>query len=140
MTAAKTDGSIGAKMARIKSGNTRPEILVRQFLFSRGFRFRIHVAGLPGKPDIVLKKYKAIVLVNGCFWHAHDGCRYKKIPHSNPGFWENKINGNVARDLVNQQALKNLGWCVYIVWECGLHKSLMADTLNKLELDILAGC
>lgn len=136
--AKKAIGNIG--MSRIKAKNTQPEILVRKYLFAKGLRFRIHAGGLPGKPDIVLKRYNAIVLVNGCFWHAHNGCRYKKIPKNNSAFWEDKISKTVARDEANLQALHNLGWRVYIVWECELHKNTIAATLEKLYADITGSC
>lgn len=85
-------------MSHIKSTNTKPEILVRRFLFARGFRFRLYRKDLPGKPDIVLPKYKTVIFINGCFWHGHDGCKYAKLPETNHAFWLDKISGNVERD------------------------------------------
>jgi DNA mismatch endonuclease (patch repair protein) len=127
-------------MGRIKSKNTSPEILVRKYLFSKGFRFRIHVSNLPGRPDIVLKKHNAAIFVNGCFWHAHDGCKFKKIPIKNPVFWENKIVNNVQRDKTNIELLINLGWCVYVIWECELNKAKINESLSRLSKSIMAGC
>jgi len=127
-------------MGRIKSKNTNPELLVRKFLFSNGLRYRIHVPNLPGKPDIVLKKHNAIVLVNGCFWHAHEGCRYKKIPPNNSAFWMDKIAKTVLRDKSNMYTLMELGWCVYTVWECELQKGNINTTLSKLLSNIIERC
>ena len=105
-------------MAAIKGKDTKPEMIVRKYLFSRGLRFRVQVRKLPGNPDIVLPKYKTVIFVNGCFWHGHDGCRYFRLPKSNVGFWEEKIERNVARDVRNEAELKALGWRVVRVWEC----------------------
>lgn len=107
-------------MAAIKGRDTKPEIIVRKYLFSRGLRYRIQVSKLPGKPDIVFPKYKTVVFVNGCFWHGHEGCRYAHIPISNVEFWERKINHNKARDLSNTTVLQMMGWRVIRVWECDL--------------------
>ncbi len=105
-------------MAAIKGKDTKPELIVRKYLFSRGLRFRVQVRKLPGNPDIVLPKYKTIIFVNGCFWHGHDGCRYFRMPKSNVRFWKEKIERNVARDARNEAELKALGWRVVRVWEC----------------------
>lgn len=105
-------------MAGIRAKNTKPEMLVRRMLFAEGFRFCLHRRDLPGKPDIVLPKYRTAIFVHGCFWHAHDRCRYFRIPSSNTAFWSRKINGNVSRDRVVRQDLLNSGWRVLIVWEC----------------------
>lgn len=109
-------------MAAIKGKDTKPEMIVRKYLFSRGLRFRVQVRKLPGNPDIVLPKYKTVVFVNGCFWHGHEGCRYYRLPKSNVEFWENKIKNNVARDARNEKELKALGWRVIRVWECDIRK------------------
>lgn len=109
-------------MAAIKGKDTKPEMIVRKYLFSRGLRFRVQVRKLPGNPDIVLPKYKTVVFVNGCFWHGHEGCRYYHLPKSNVEFWENKIKNNVARDARNEKELKALGWRVIRVWECDIRK------------------
>lgn len=105
-------------MAAIKGKDTKPEMIVRKYLFSRGLRFRVQVRKLPGKPDIVLPKYKTAIFVNGCFWHGHEGCKYFRLPKSNVEFWEEKIERNVARDVRNEAELKALGWRVIWVWEC----------------------
>lgn len=105
-------------MAAVKGKDTKPEMIVRKYLFSRGLRFRIQVRKLPGNPDIVLPKYKTVIFVNGCFWHGHEGCRYFRLPKSNVGFWKEKIESNVARDVRNEAELKALGWRVVRVWEC----------------------
>jgi DNA mismatch endonuclease (patch repair protein) len=104
-------------MSGIKGKNTKPEILVRKALHARGFRFRLHDKKLPGKPDIVLPKYKTVIFVHGCFWHKHD-CKYFKWPKTRPDFWRDKIESNVERDEKHQQQLKELGWNVKIIWEC----------------------
>lgn len=108
-------------MAGIKSKNTKPEVLIRQILHREGFRFRLHDATLPGKPDIVLPKYRAVVFVNGCFWHAHD-CVYFKWPKTNSEWWKVKICNNVKNDALSHEKLLALGWRVAIVWECSLKK------------------
>ncbi len=105
-------------MAAIKGKDTKPELFVRKYLFSRGLRFRVQVRKLPGNPDIVLPKYMTVIFVNGCFWHGHEGCRYFRLPKSNIEFWEEKIERNVARDVRNEGELKALGWRVVRVWEC----------------------
>lgn len=105
-------------MAAIKGKDTKPEMIVRKYLFSRGLRFRVQVRKLPGNPDIVLPKYKTVIFVNGCFWHGHEGCKYFRLPKSNVGFWKEKIERNVARDFRNEAELKALGWRVIRVWEC----------------------
>lgn len=105
-------------MAAIKGKDTKPEMIVRRYLFSRGLRFRVQVRKLPGTPDIVLPKYKTVIFVNGCFWHGHEGCKYFRLPKSNVEFWEEKIERNVARDVRNEAELKALGWRVIRVWEC----------------------
>ena len=106
-------------MSRIKGKNTKPELLVRKWLWSRGYRYRLHRKDLPGKPDIVFPKQKKAVFVHGCFWHKHD-CRYFKWPRTNREFWKKKINENVRRDQKNYQDLIADGWNYFIVWECEL--------------------
>ncbi|WP_345081733.1 very short patch repair endonuclease [Nemorincola caseinilytica] len=123
------DGVRSSKMSKIKGRDTKPEILVRKFLFSRGFRYRIHCKKLPGKPDIVLTKYRTVILVNGCFWHAHNGCRLNKIPRSNVEFWTNKLQSNMQRDKENEKGLEKLGWKVITIWECQLRKPHLEQTL-----------
>ena len=106
-------------MSGIQGKNTKPELMIRKALHGRGFRYRLHVKDLPGKPDIVLPKYKAAVEVNGCFWHRHD-CNLFKWPSTREDFWRNKLEGNVQRDIQNQKKLEQFGWRVKVVWECDL--------------------
>jgi DNA mismatch endonuclease (patch repair protein) len=106
-------------MAQIKSKDTKPELVIRRALHSMGFRYSLHVKQLPGKPDIVLRKYNAIVQVNGCFWHMH-GCKYSTIPKSNSAFWAAKLTANRARDEENNKRLVELGWRLCVVWECAI--------------------
>jgi len=105
-------------MSGIKGKNTRPEILVRSFLHRQGLRFRLHVRNLPGRPDLVFPRHRAVVQVHGCFWHQHLGCRFAYMPSSNRAFWRAKLRGNSARDSRNDKALRDLGWRVFTVWEC----------------------
>ena len=119
-------------MSQVKSKNSKPELLVRQFLFASGYRFRLHRKDLPGKPDIVLPKYKTVIFINGCFWHGHENCKYSKIPDSNQEFWRNKILGNINRDFVNKSKLKSLGWNVIEIWQCQLKPINRDATLNNL--------
>lgn len=124
-------------MSRIRSINSKPEELVRKYLFSQGLRYRKNVKRLPGKPDIVLSKYKTIVFVNGCFWHGHKGCRYFVMPKSNTEYWNKKIDNNVKRDELVYQQLSELGWNVIKVWECELKKDKREKTLEYLYYNIL---
>ncbi len=119
-------------MSQIKGKDTKPEETVRKYLFSKGFRYRKNVTKLPGKPDIVLKKYRTCIFVNGCFWHKHEGCKYFVWPKSNTEFWENKINRNAERDEKEYRLLKEAGWNVIIVWECELKKDKREETLENL--------
>lgn len=119
-------------MSNVKSKNTKPEIMVRRFLFSKGYRYRVNRKDLPGKPDIVLPKYKTVVFINGCFWHGHQDCKYATIPETNHEFWLSKINGNVERDNINWEKLSQLGWKVIDIWQCQLKPSERETTLNNL--------
>mgnify|MGYP003494217418 FL=1 len=119
-------------MSRIRGKNTKPEILVRKSLHARGFRFRLHNNKLPGSPDIVLPKYGVAIMVNGCFWHGHKGCRYATKPKSNVEFWETKIVRNRHRDEVTNAHLEALGWHVITVWECELRGK--AEAASKLDV------
>lgn len=128
-------------MSRIKSKNTKPEMLVRRYLHAHGYRYRINVKRLPGTPDIVLRKYKTVIFINGCFWHGHEGCKYFVMPKSNTAFWEKKIERNKERDVEKRIKLRMLGWHTIIIWECELkpnnrHTTLQAleQTLNKIFL------
>lgn len=123
-------------MSRIKGKNTKPEIKVRKFLFSKGYRYRINVKSLPGSPDIVLSKYKIAIFVNGCFWHGHTSCKKYVIPKTNTEWWLNKIMSNKERDLQKETALKDLGWNVFVIWECGLLNKVFLETMEALILKI----
>ena len=124
-------------MSRIRGKNTKPEILVRKGLHARGFRFRLHNKKLPGSPDIVLPKYGVAIMVNGCFWHGHKGCRYATKPKTNIEFWETKIARNRHRDEVTTAHLEALGWNVITIWECELRtNSQLDDRLNTLAEEI----
>ena len=123
-------------MSRIKGKDTKPEVMVRKYLFSRGLRFRKNDKRYPGHPDIVLPKYKTVVFVHGCFWHLHEGCRYAVMPTSNVDFWTSKLNGNKTRDIKNQNELSAMGWHVITIWECDLKKSSRDETLAKLYAQI----
>lgn len=124
-------------MSSIRGVESKPEVLVRKFLFSKGFRYRKNVKNLPGKPDIVLPKYKSIIFVHGCFWHGHEGCKKSALPQTRIEFWETKINGNITRDKNNIASLEELGWKVIIVWQCELNKSkfekTMMMTINEIN-------
>lgn len=124
-------------MSHVRGKNTKPEILVRKGLHARGFRFRLQDRKLPGRPDIVLPKYGVAIMVNGCFWHGHKGCRYATRPKSNVAFWEAKIARNRHRDEVTEAHLEALGWHVITVWECELRKgSQLEDKLDVLAEEI----
>ncbi|CAA0229968.1 very short patch repair endonuclease [Acinetobacter baumannii] len=110
-------------MSNIKGRNTKPELLIRSFLHAQGFRFRIHRKDLPGKPDIVLPKYKAIIFIHGCFWHGHQNCRLFKLPGSRTEFWEAKISKNQDNDLKTKELLLNSGWRICTIWECAVRRS-----------------
>ena len=123
-------------MSQIKGKNTKPEELVRKYLFAQGFRYRKNDKRLPGSPDIVLPKYKTVIFVNGCFWHGHEGCRYFVWPKSNTGFWKNKIKTNIERDKRKTSQLEELGWKVITIWECELKKNTFSVTMEKLLRNI----
>ena len=116
-------------MSRIKNKDTKPEEIVRKFLFSKGLRYRKNDKRYPGHPDIVLPKYRSIVFVHGCFWHLHENCRYAKLPSSNIEFWNKKLYGNKERDSVIQKKLIESGWRVFIIWECQLKPGSRDETL-----------
>lgn len=124
-------------MSRIRGKNTKPELLVRSWLHRHGFRFRLHRKDLPGKPDIVLPKYKAVILVHGCFWHQHMGCRNATMPKTNRDFWEKKLSGNTARDNRACLLLKDLGFSVIVVWECEV---LDGSFVKKLQIGLQQTC
>ncbi len=122
-------------MSRIRSKDTKPELLVRKFLFSKGFRFKLHDKSLPGKPDIVLPKYKTVIFVHGCFWHGHKGCKYFVVPKTRTKWWLNKITTNKQHDTKNKRLLKKAGWKVITLWECSLKKAKLDKTLFKLPAE-----
>jgi DNA mismatch endonuclease (patch repair protein) len=119
-------------MSRIKNKNTKPEEIVRKFLFSKGLRYRKNDKRLPGHPDIVLPKYKTVIFVNGCFWHGHEGCRYYVLPKSNTEFWKAKIERNRERDLDRRIKLRDMGWHVIQFWECQLKPKVREENLQGL--------
>ena len=122
-------------MGQIRGKDTKPERIVRSILHRLGARFRLHRKGLPGKPDIVLPKYGLIVMVHGCYWHRHPGCRYAYTPKSRVGFWTTKFRKNVARDKETQTALEDLGWAVATIWEC---ETRDIDSLTERLRELLA--
>jgi DNA mismatch endonuclease (patch repair protein) len=119
-------------MSAIRGRETKPEVIVRKYLFSRGLRYRKNDRRYPGHPDIVLPKYRTIVFVNGCFWHQHAGCKYARLPKTNREFWEKKLIGNAERDKRVYMALANAGWHVIVVWECELKTTVRDKTLEDL--------
>lgn len=132
MTDNRTKEQRSYNMSRIRSVNTKPELLVRKFLFAKGIRFRLHSKRLAGKPDIVISKLKSVIFVNGCFWHGHKNCKYAKTPATNRIFWIDKISKNSLRDTKNIRFLKKGGWNVIVIWECQLQPPKAEKTLSKL--------
>jgi DNA mismatch endonuclease, patch repair protein len=119
-------------MSQIRSGNTKPEMLVRKFLHAQGFRYKLHDKTLPGKPDIVLPKYKTVIFIHGCFWHGHTNCKYFVVPKTRTEWWVNKINTNRRNDTKAVKALKKDGWKIIHVWECQLKSSKVDKALSSL--------
>lgn len=119
-------------MSGIRARDTKPEVFVRKALFRAGFRFRLHRRDLPGSPDVVLLGRRVAVFVHGCFWHAHAGCRYAKIPATRREFWESKLAANVERDKWAREALLSAGWRVLVVWECAIRSSAVREALPEL--------
>lgn len=119
-------------MSQIQGKDTKPEMLVRRFLHSNGFRYRLHVKNLPGKPDLVLPKYNSVIFVHGCFWHAHEDCKYFKIPQTRTEWWKEKLFGNKERDERNIEELEGQGWNVIVVWGCELKPQKRKVTLKSL--------
>ncbi len=126
-------------MAGIRGGNTRPERRLRSALHARGFRYRLHVRGLPGRPDLVFPRYNAVVFVHGCFWHRHKGCRFTTTPTTRPDFWAEKFTANVARDELQRRELLALGWRVAVIWECALRKPDIDERVDELSEWLTAG-
>lgn len=120
-------------MSKIRSKNTKPELALRKALFARGFRFRVNDKRLPGKPDIVLPKYKTVIFVHGCFWHKHEACKYAYTPKTNTQFWIEKITSNVERDKINTEKLAATGWNVLIVWECEVRHTYKHDITPLID-------
>lgn len=126
-------------MSKISGKETEPEVLVRKFLFRKGFRYRKNDKRYPGTPDIVMPKYKTVIFVHGCFWHGHN-CRAGKLPETRKEFWQNKIDTNIARDKKNRQDLEKLGWKVLVIWQCELkNKKIRAEKLKEIEQKIQNG-
>lgn len=125
-------------MSKIKGKNTSIEVMCRKYLFSRGFRYRKNLKALPGTPDIVLKKYKTVIFVNGCFWHHHEGCKKARIPKTHTNFWQNKIDRNIKNDQLHTQLLIELGWKVIVIWECELSKKEFQTSMERVIKVMLA--
>jgi DNA mismatch endonuclease (patch repair protein) len=125
-------------MAAVKSVNTSPELAVRRALHAKGFRFRLHRRDLPGKPDIVLPKFRTVIFINGCFWHQHLGCKKSALPVKNQDYWRTKLEGNRHRDAANLAALAVLGWRVIVVWNCEIKKRTMDSIIASLDRRIRA--
>ena len=126
-------------MSRIRGKDTGPEMVIRKALFANGFRYRLHVKNLPGKPDIVLPKYNAVVIVDGCFWHGHKNCKFFRMPKSRIYFWRKKIDANRARDVKNRRKLRRLGWNVIQVWECQLSSRKYEKTFQRILDNLFMG-
>lgn len=121
-------------MSRTGSKDTKPELVVRRGLHAQGYRYRLHNRELPGKPDIVLSKFRAVIFVHGCFWHAHQNCKFFTLPKTNAAFWQEKLRGNRERDQLSQRRLNESGWRVMIVWECATRKlptDRVIDAISK---------
>jgi DNA mismatch endonuclease, patch repair protein len=125
-------------MSRIKGKNTKPEMLVRRFLHAHGFRYRLHVKDFPGKPDVVLPKYKTVIFVHGCFWHGHSHCKYFVVPKTKTEWWLNKINSNRSNDENAVKLLKKDNWKIITIWECDLKANKLQQTLANLPGKILS--
>ena len=123
-------------MAAIHSASTKPELKLRRALWRLGFRYRVNDKKLPGKPDIVLPKYKTVIFIHGCFWHGHKGCKFYTVPKTNTDFWTAKISRNQERDQEEWRQLEAKGWSVIIVWECQLKKAALEETIRRVEEEI----
>ncbi|RZK44726.1 MAG: DNA mismatch endonuclease Vsr [Hymenobacter sp.] len=139
-TAHRTQERVSARMARVRSKNTAPEMLVRRYLHGQGFRFKIHDSTLPGTPDIVLPRFKTVVFIQGCFWHSHgESCTVcSGAPKTNVDFWLDKLSRNIKGDRVAQTALGEAGWQVLLVWGCELKRASRGATLHRLSVNILS--
>lgn len=118
-------------MSAVRTKNTKPELIVRNVLHRMGYRFRLHANDLPGKPDIVLRRFKTCIFVHGCFWHQHQGCKRASLPHSNTEFWHTKFQKNIARDKLVQDQLLEKGWNVCVIWECEVKDMALLEKLLK---------
>jgi len=127
-----TKGKRSEIMRSVKSSETKPEILVRKYLFSLGFRYRKNYGSLPGKPDIVLPKYRTIIFINGCFWHGHANCEAASLPKSNTDYWTSKISRNRERDIRKRRELRALGWRVFVLWECNVAKKRLQKLVRQI--------
>ena len=123
-------------MSHIRSKATKPEITVRKWLWAHGYRYRLNVKSVPGKPDIVMRRYRAAILVNGCFWHGHDGCKQFVLPKTYTAFWQAKINRNRERDRQNYQLLLDAGWQVIVIWACNLTKDKTEPTMQQVAVTL----
>jgi len=126
-------------MSRIRGKDTKPELIVRKFIHSKGFRYRLHDKKLPGKPDIVLPKHKTIIMIHGCFWHGHKDCKYFVIPKTRTEWWTAKINKTIEKDSENETELRKMGWKIIIIFECELKPGLKEKTLNNLLTELRIG-
>lgn len=120
-------------MKQIKEKDTKIEVEVRKWLFSQGFRFRKNDKRYPGKPDVVLPKYKTVIFINGCFWHRHEGCKYATMPKTREEYWSKKFERNIKNDALHKQQLEELGWKVIVLWECELKKARFEGTMNTVK-------
>ena len=123
-------------MSQIKGKNTKPEMLVRKYIFSNGFRYKLHDKKLPGKPDIVFPKIRTVIFVHGCFWHGHENCKYFVVPKTNTEWWLSKINRNKQNDVENISKLKNEGWDIFTIFECELKNEKLNKTLNNILVQL----
>lgn len=124
-------------MARVKSKNTKPEVLLRKLLWHKGFRYRLNYKELPGSPDLYIPKHRVAIFVNGCFWHMHENCRYSSIPKNNHDFWKNKLEGNVERDKQNYIKLESMGIKVIVVWGCEIKRMMKDEIILKQYMDTI---
>lgn len=123
-------------MSQISGKDTKPEMMGRKFLHANGFRYRLHVKDLPGKPDLVLPKHKTVIFVHGCYWHAHEGCKYFKIPKTRTEWWKEKLLGNRKRDKKHIRQLEDSCWNVIVIWECELKPNKREETFKKLIIQL----
>lgn len=132
----ESDEHISKRMSKVHSASTKPELKLRHALWNQGFRYRVNDKKLPGKPDIVLPRYRTVIFIHGCFWHGHNGCKFYTIPQTNTAFWTAKITRNQQRDQEVWRQLEAKGWAVIIVWECLLKKTVLEETIHRVEEEI----